>query len=67
MCSSDLAHQRRGLATAVATAFAQHGARQKLAALWDAWAENGPSLRTAEKAGWVAAEAYEIVFGLFPD
>lgn len=61
------AHQRRGLATAVATAFAQHCLRANLAPLWDAWAENTPSLRTADKTGWVAAEAYEIVFGLLPE
>jgi GNAT superfamily N-acetyltransferase len=53
-------HQRRGLATAMAAAFMAHCAEQGIVAHWDAWADNVPSVRTAERVGLHRAEEYEV-------
>jgi len=58
------AHQRRGLATAAAAAFAWRCAQEGRSALWDAWAGNAPSRRTGEKAGWALAEEYTVAFAV---
>ena len=58
------AHQRRGLGTAVAVAMAQRCRREGRTALWDAWAANSPSRRTAERAGWALAEEYTVAFAV---
>jgi GNAT superfamily N-acetyltransferase len=58
------AHQRRGLATATASAFARRCRQEGRVALWDAWAGNAPSRRTGEKAGWALAEEYTVAFAV---
>lgn len=57
------AHRQRGLATAAAAAFAARCARQGCTALWDAWAVNAPSRRTAEGLGWALRDSYTVWVG----
>ena len=53
-------HQRKGLATAMAAAFMAHCAEQGIVAHWDAWADNVPSVHTAERVGLRRAEEYSV-------
>lgn len=55
-------HQRQGLATLVASAFAEHCLEHGISAHWDAWQRNTPSVATAEKVGFVKVEDYTIYF-----
>lgn len=59
---------RRGFATLTASAFAEYALAHSIAAHWDAWASNAPSVRVAEKVGFEKAEDYRVIFGEFsPD
>lgn len=61
------AYQRRGFATMTAGAFLQHCADRGIVAHWDAWADNRPSTRVAEKIGLARVERYSIFVGAFED
>ena len=58
-------HQRRGLATACASAFVAECVRRGLVAYWDAWATNLPSLTVAERVGFERVADYSILVGDF--
>lgn len=53
-------HQRRGLATITARAFAQHAVRLGWEVNWDCWLKNTPSIRVAEKVGFQKVTDYQI-------
>jgi hypothetical protein len=55
----------RGHATAVATEFVRHAGRLGLAPYWDCWADNTPSVRVAEKVGFIGAHNYQVSLGGF--
>jgi RimJ/RimL family protein N-acetyltransferase len=57
--------QQRGLATAMASAFVEHATAQGLTAHWDAFAENLPSVRVAEKVGFTKLADYAVHVGMF--
>jgi GNAT superfamily N-acetyltransferase len=57
------AYQRRGFATATATAFVQHCVKRGLTPHWDAWTTNMPSVAVAKKLGFVKVETYSILVG----
>lgn len=59
------AHQRAGLATAVAQAFAQHALSLGWQVNWDSWLTNTPSTRVAEKAGFQKVTEYPIWMAVF--
>jgi RimJ/RimL family protein N-acetyltransferase len=61
------AYQRRGLATATATAFLAHCAAHGIQPHWDCWANNVPSVRVAEKVGFALVEEYEVHCGRIED
>jgi GNAT superfamily N-acetyltransferase len=52
--------QRRGLATLTASAFAEHCLSEGREAHWDCWADNLPSVRVAEKVGFVKVLDYDV-------
>lgn len=58
-------YQRRGIATATASAFAEYCLERGITAHWDAWQWNTPSVATAEKVGFVKVEDYAIYFAEF--
>lgn len=57
--------QKRGLATAMASAFVEHATAQGLTAHWDAFADNLPSVHVAEKVGFTKVADYTIHVGMF--
>jgi hypothetical protein len=57
------AYQRRGLATATATAFLVHCAAHGIQPHWDCWATNTPSVRVAEKVGLEPVDSYDVYCG----
>lgn len=56
-------HQRRGLATAMAVAFAADARARGITPHWDCWTGNAASWHTAEKAGFVLEREYAVLFG----
>ncbi|MBI4926710.1 MAG: GNAT family N-acetyltransferase [Anaerolineae bacterium] len=50
--------QKRGLATLAASAFVEISQQRGLAPHWDAWKNNVPSVRAAEKTGFALLEDY---------
>ena len=56
-------HRRKGLATVVASAFAEHCLSNAIRAHWDCWATNTPSVRVAEKVGFDKVLEYSVYKG----
>jgi RimJ/RimL family protein N-acetyltransferase len=56
-------YQRHGFATLTAAAFVEYCASHSLEIYWDAWANNAPSIRVAEKVGFTRAADYTVYAG----
>jgi GNAT superfamily N-acetyltransferase len=56
------AHQRRGVATALARLTGAECARRGLTAHWDSWTRNTPSVRSGLKAGFRPVCEYTVLF-----
>lgn len=59
------AYQQRGVGTALAAAWARHCQARGLTAWWDSWRANTPSVRVAEKTGFVPVCEYDVHLGKF--
>ena len=58
-------YQKRGFATAMASAFIEHCLSVKIKPHWDASANNVGSIRVAEKVGFRKIQDYDVYFGEF--
>lgn len=59
-------HQRRGLATAMGSAFRAHALAQGITRIgWHCWANNAPSIATALKLGYEKAAEYRTFIAWF--
>ncbi len=59
------AYQQRGIGAALAAAWARHCQARGLTAWWDSWRANTPSVRVAEKSGFVPVYDYDVHLGKF--
>ena len=59
------AYQQRGIGAALAAAWARQSQARGLTAWWDSWSANTPSVRVAEKSGFVPAYGYDVQLGRF--
>lgn len=65
--ATDEAQQRKGLATGVGTAVIRHALAQNVYDIgWDCWANNLPSIATAEKLGLRRVAETAVWFGFWP-
>ena len=60
-------YQRRGFASATASAFVEYCQERGIRPHWDAWATNTPSVRVAETVGFQKVEEYSSSLGQFGD
>lgn len=58
-------YQRRGFATAMASAFVEHSLSVNIQPHWDASANNEASIHVAEKVGFQKIQDYSVFFGAF--
>ena len=58
-------HQRRGLATAIASRFVKNAIESDLRPHWDCWTDNQASAGTAERVGFRNPFVYEVATGAF--
>ncbi len=57
-------YQRKGLATAVASAFIEHCTQRNMSVHWDCWSRNLPSNRTAQRLGFTLSKVSEVLWAL---
>jgi RimJ/RimL family protein N-acetyltransferase len=60
-------YQNQGFATVTASAFVEHCISKNITPFWDSWSDNAPSIRVAEKAGFIKAVDFAVYFGSFID
>ncbi len=60
-------YQRRGFATAMASAFVEYSLSINIQPHWDSSANNKGSIRVAEKVGFRKIQDYHVLFGSFTD
>ncbi len=61
------AYQQLGVGTVLAATWARHCQARGLTAWWDSWRANTPSIRVAEKTGFVPAYGYDVQLGRFEE
>ena len=58
-------YQKKGIATAMASAFVEHCVTKNIKPHWDSFANNYASVRVANKIGFKKIEDYKVYFGSF--